>query len=43
MYTCAGAPVVALGDELSQGDTAKVELNLEILLRYGRAKRVFHG
>lgn len=44
MYTCARAPIVViLGNELSQGDTSKVELNLKILLRYGGAKRVFHG
>lgn len=41
MYTCAGALVVALGYKLPQRDPAKVELNLKILLRYGRAKWVF--
>lgn len=41
MYTCARVPVVALRDKLPQRDPAQVELNLKILLRYGRAKWVF--
>lgn len=40
MYTCAGAPVVALGNEFSQRSPAKVKLNVEILFGYSRAKGV---
>lgn len=41
MYTCAGVLVVTLGDKVPQRNPAEVEFNLEVLLRYGRAKRVF--